>query len=424
MQHALSPVERIHALGRFSGKPGLHRMRALCNALGNPQDQLKFIHLAGTNGKGSTATMLASALEKSGYRTGLYTSPYLITFHERIRINGSMISDNDLSQLFQTVQDAANRISLPAGEHIGEFEFVTAMAFLYFLEQACDIVVLECGLGGEYDATNIIAPPEAAIITSISLDHIGVLGHTVEEIARTKAGIFKPGSIHIAACDQSPQIYKVLTEQAPDLLVPSSAQAITCELTGSKFYWENKPYEIRLIGNYQIENAVTSIFALQQMSLRGWQIPDAAIRAGLRRAYIPGRFQIIDSCPRIIIDGSHNPDGICRLSETVKSFHFTGSVHVILGMCKDKLLQEAVQEFTFPVKKFYLTPLQNERTADCQVLADLLQNRFNEIEICKDCADALSQAQTESADNDLILLCGSLYLAGEAEQILAHDIKM
>ena len=206
MQHALSPVERIHALGRFSGKPGLHRMRALCNALGNPQDQLKFIHLAGTNGKGSTATMLASALEKSGYRTGLYTSPYLITFHERIRINGSMISDNDLSQLFQTVQDAANRISLPAGEHIGEFEFVTAMAFLYFLEQACDIVVLECGLGGEYDATNIIAPPEAAIITSISLDHIGVLGHTVEEIARTKAGIFKPGSIHIAACDQSPQI--------------------------------------------------------------------------------------------------------------------------------------------------------------------------------------------------------------------------
>lgn len=424
MQHALSPVERIHALGRFSGRPGLHRMQALCNALGNPQDQLKFIHLAGTNGKGSTATMLASVLKEAGYRTGLYTSPYLVTFYERIRINGRMISESDLSRLFQTVQDAVNTLNLPENEHIGEFEFVTAIAFLYFLEQACDIVVLECGLGGEYDATNIIASPEAAVITSISLDHIGVLGQTVEEIARTKAGIFKPGSAHIASYGQPPEVYRILSKQAPDLLIPPSAQIISCDLSGSKFCWEEKSYRIRLVGSYQIENAATSIFTLQQLISRGWQITDSAIYTGLRNAYILGRFQVIDTFPRIIMDGSHNPDGIQKLSNSVKLLHLSGEVRVILGMCRDKALGDTIRKLTLPVKKFYLTPLQNERTADCQTLAELLKNRLSEIAICKDCADALSQARTESNDNDLILLCGSLYLVGEAEQILARDIKI
>ena len=176
-------IEYIHALGRFSGKPGLHRIKALCEALGNPQDRLKFVHLAGTNGKGSTACMIASALQAAGLRTGLYTSPYLVQFYERIRVDGVMISDDDLTRLCERVTVACESLTLPEGETIGEFEFTTALAFLCFVEQECDIVVLETGLGGRCDATNVIKNAEVCVITPISLDHMAVLGNTTAVIA-------------------------------------------------------------------------------------------------------------------------------------------------------------------------------------------------------------------------------------------------
>ena len=176
-------IEYIHSLGRFSGKPGLHRIKALCEALGNPQDRLKFVHLAGTNGKGSTACMIASALQAAGLRTGLYTSPYLVQFYERIRVDGVMISDDDLTRLCERVTVACESLTLPEGETIGEFEFTTALAFLFFVEQECDIVVLETGLGGRCDATNVIKNAEVCVITPISLDHMAVLGNTTAVIA-------------------------------------------------------------------------------------------------------------------------------------------------------------------------------------------------------------------------------------------------
>lgn len=419
----LSPVEHIHALGRFSGKPGLHRIRALCQALGNPQDQLKFIHIAGTNGKGSTATMLASVLQHAGYRTGLYTSPYLITFHERIRINGTMISDADLCRLFQRVETAANSLELPKNEHIGEFEFVTAIAFVYFLEQKCDIVVLETGLGGSYDATNIIAPPEAAIITSISLDHTAVLGSTVEEIAQTKAGIFKPGSIHVAANGQPQTVYEQLQAHAADLIIAPAADLISADLSGSRFIWQGNPYQISLPGLYQISNAATVLTTLQQLISRGWAIPDHAIHAGLCAAHIAGRMHVCATNPYILLDGGHNPDGIRKLSDSVKSFHITGNIYLVIGMCKDKSILDAVKEINFPVKKCYVTPLQNERTMGAAELASLMQPVCRDICICRDCTDAIMQAKAQAQTDDLILVCGSLYLVGEAEEILCSDRK-
>ena len=186
-------IDYIHSLGRFSGKPGLHRIRALCAALGDPQDRLQFVHLAGTNGKGSTACMIASALRAAGLRVGLYTSPYLVQFYERIRVDGVMISDADLTRLAERVAVACESIQLPAGESIGAFEFTTALAFLYFVEQQCDIVVLETGLGGRCDATNVIRTTEVSVITPVSLDHMEVLGDTIAEIAGEKAAIIKPG---------------------------------------------------------------------------------------------------------------------------------------------------------------------------------------------------------------------------------------
>lgn len=423
MLHQLSPAERIHALGRFSGKPGLHRMKALCDALDNPQDRLKFIHIAGTNGKGSTATMLASVLECAGYRTGLYTSPYLVTFHERIRVNRVMIPDADLERLFLRVDAAARTLHLPDRESIGEFEFVTAIAFLYFLEQHCNVVVLETGLGGSYDATNIIAPPEAAVITSISLDHTAVLGDMPEQIAHTKAGIYKPGSIHIAAGGQSDPVYQVLREHAPDLVIAPDAEIVSNDFTGSRFLWKDTVYQITLPGLYQASNAATALTTLQRLMNRGWNIPASAIQQGLRTAYIPGRMQVCAQNPYTILDGAHNPAGFSELFRTVKSFNITGNLRILLGMCRDKSIQESVKCLDFTNVICYLTPLQNERTISAAELETLVQPVCPHTVICQSCQDALDRARKDASSDDLILVCGSLYLVGEAEEIMLADRK-
>lgn len=415
----MEAITRIHARGRFSGQAGLHRMRALCDALGNPQDTLKFIHLAGTNGKGSTAAMLASVLQCAGYRIGLYTSPYLVSFRERIRVNDTMISPEALARLEERVRLAADALAMPQGEHIGEFEFVTALAFLYFAEQGCDIVVLETGLGGSYDATNIIAPPEAAVITSISLDHTEVLGDTLEEIARTKAGIYKAGSLHIAAAGQ--KIYDVLREYAPDLQIAVPATMLKMELSGTRFVWEHIEYEICLAGVYQIENAALALTTLQGLKVRGWNIPQQAIADGMRKAYIAGRMQVIGTTPHIILDGAHNLGGVQELCKTVKALHKQGKIHAVLGMCADKAIEQVVKAITFPVERYYLTPLQNERSLNPEVLQAYLPH--DQTVLCADCRDALHKAMAAADSKDLILVFGSLYLVGEVEKLL-HDRKL
>ena len=246
-------IEYIHSLGRFSGKPGLHRIKALCEALGNPQDRLKFVHLAGTNGKGSTACMIASALQAAGLRTGLYTSPYLVQFYERIRVDGVMISDDDLTRLCERVTVACESLTLPEGETIGEFEFTTALAFLFFVEQECDIVVLETGLGGRCDATNVIKNAEVCVITPISLDHMAVLGNTTAVIAAEKAGIFKPGAAVVCADGQPNDVQRVL-RRACDAAGAvwfggaEDCRVLRCDIGGSAFVYEAQGYTIAMRG--------------------------------------------------------------------------------------------------------------------------------------------------------------------------------
>ncbi len=409
-------VARIHACGRFSGKAGLHRIRALCRALGDPQDRLKFVHLAGTNGKGSTATMLASVLQHAGYRTGLYTSPYLVVFRERIRVNGAMIPPEELVRLEAQVRQAAEGLILPAGERIGEFEFVTALAFLYFAAQGCDIVVLETGLGGSYDATNVIAPPEVAAITSVSLDHTTVLGDTVEAIARTKAGIYKAGSVHLAAGGQSEAVYRVLREAAPDLRIAQPASVQRMELAGTVLTWQDREYTIRLAGAYQPQNAALALAIVEALQTRGWNIPEEAIKSGLQAAYIAGRMQVACTEPVVLLDGAHNEGGIAVLCETMTKFAPKGRVYAVLGMCADKAVEEVVRGITFPVARYYLTPLQNDRSLDPKVLAGYLAGQ--ETVCCKDSAQALRQAMETAGAEDLVLVFGSLYLVGEAEKLL------
>lgn len=411
-------ADQIHARGRFSGAPGLHRIRALCAALGNPQTQLKFVHLAGTNGKGSTAAMLAQVMQEAGYRTGLYTSPYLVVFNERIQVNGVLIPDADLSRLFETVQAAAASLALPAGEHIGEFEFVTALALLYFVEQGCEIVIWETGLGGAFDATNVIPAPEAAVITSISLDHTEVLGETIAAIAQTKAGIFKPGSAHITAPGQQPEALAVLRAQAPDLIVAPEAELINAEPSGMQIRWQGTAYTLRLTGLYQTQNAATVLVTLQALQARGWCIPQAAVSAGLAHAFLPGRMHVVSTNPCILLDGSHNPDAFRKLSQSVNAFHFTGRIWLVIGMCADKSVRDSVKEISFTVQAAFVTPLQNERSLSAAALGAQLSDRCPSVVCCTGCADALTRAKQAASPDDLILVCGSLYLVGEAEKIL------
>lgn len=417
------PADRIHARGRFSGKPGLHRIRALCAALGNPQKKLKFVHIAGTNGKGSTAAMLAGVFQEACYRTGLFTSPFLVTFHERIRVDGMMIDDASLARLTDRVEAAERTLTLPADEHIGEFEFVTAMAFLYFVEQNCDIVILETGLGGSFDATNVIDPPEAAVITSISLDHMAVLGSTTGEIARSKAGILKKGSAAICAAGQPADAMEVIYAACPVVQIPESALDAVCDLNGTSFTWQGKRWHTPMIGLHQVQNACTALQTIFVLRNLGWDLPDAAIQHGLEQAVMPGRMEIVCQNPRVIMDGGHNEGGVNAIARTIQTLHFRGNLHLVIGMVADKNVAACTETLKTLSDSIFVTQPGNERAMAAGELAQMLNRQSAVRGIYPASEDAFRAAVQRAAPGDTILICGSLYLVGEAEKYFASDRK-
>ena len=417
-------IEYRHSLGRFSGKPGLHRIKALCEALGNPQDRLKFVHLAGTNGKGSTACMIASALQAAGLRTGLYTSPYLVQFYERIRVDGVMISDDDLTRLCERVTVACESLTLPEGETIGEFEFTTALAFLFFVEQECDIVVLETGLGGRCDATNVIKNAEVCVITPISLDHMAVLGNTTAVIAAEKAGIFKPGTAVVCADGQPNDVQRVL-RRACDAAGAvwfggaEDCRVLRCDIGGSAFVYEAQGYTIAMPGRHQLQNARTALRALNALRERGWNIPTEAAVRGLARARIAGRLERVVDQPLILLDGAHNAAGADALCHAVDELLKMKRLHVVMGMVRDKDYETCVHEVASRADDFYAcVPDAGERSLDVHTIADLARQSCKRVYECESAEHAIELALEHAKMNDCILICGSLYLIGECEKIL------
>lgn len=417
-------VDYIHSLGRFSGEPGLHRIRALCAALGNPQDGLKFVHLAGTNGKGSTACMLDSALRAAGYHVGLYTSPYLVQFHERIRVDGVMIPDADLTRLSARVAQACEGLTLPEGEHIGEFEFTTALAFLYFAEQRCDIVVLETGLGGRCDATNIIRAPEVCIITPISRDHMAVLGDTVAEIAAEKAAIIKPACAVVCADGQPDEVLPVI-RRACDAVGAiwydgvQDMQLLRCDIMGSAFVRGGQGYTIPMPGRHQLQNAQTALRTLAALRERGWNIPLEAEVRGLARARMPGRLERMADQPLVLLDGAHNAAGVAALTRTVDEMLKMRRLLVVMGMVKDKEYGECIYEMARRADVFFAcAPEADMRALPAQTAAAIAEQHCGEVYDCHTVEHALELALEKAAPRDCVLVCGSLYLIGEAEKIL------
>lgn len=421
------PQDYIHSLGRFSGKPGLHRIRSLCRALGDPQKRLRFIHIAGTNGKGSTAAMLAEIVQRAGYRVGLYTSPFLTVFNERIRVNGDMIPDAALARLTKRVASAAGMLSLPEGEHIGEFEFVTAIGFLYFLEQKCDIVVLETGLGGSFDATNVIAPPSVTVLTSISLDHTAVLGNTVAEIARTKAGIIKAGSRVVCAPGQPEdalrEIHAVCAREGVPLERPGDAKILSAGLSGTDFCYGGGIYHLTLIGQHQVSNALTVIHTVRALRLVGFAINDEALWCGLARARFPGRLEKVSDNPLVLLDGAHNPGGAEALGRVLDEYLFGRRVLMVIGMVADKAVEYCVRELARRASAVYAAAPQNERALPSGELAALSARDCPYVTDCGTTERAVRAALAAAGANDCVLICGSLYLVGEAEKNFAMRQK-
>ena len=335
-------IALLHGANWKHTKIGLERMRDFMHALGDPQEKLRYVHIAGTNGKGSACVMTQSILTAAGFRTGLYISPHLDQFNERISIDGETISDADLRRLAARVRAAAETL----GEEPTDFEMVTAMAFCWFEEQHCDLVVLEVGMGGRLDATNVISSPEVCAIMHIGLDHTEFLGDTVEKVAAEKAGILKPGA-DCVLYHQLPGVMDVVQQRFADVNPDAAAHLIITDPTaftarartidGQVFDYRNRPeLRIQLLGNYQMENAMAVLDIIDCLIRRGWGITENAIRAGLAQATWPGRFEVLSRDPLLIVDGAHNPNGVEALVDTIRAYFPDQKINFVMGVMKDK----------------------------------------------------------------------------------------
>ena len=398
----------------FGSKPGLTRIRALLEALGNPQDKLRFVHIAGTNGKGSCAAMTASILKAAGYKTGLYTSPYLYRFNERMQINGRQIDDEVLAEIVTRVKPSAEAME----DHPTEFELMTAAALLWFAQENCDVVVLEVGLGGRFDATNIIAAPEAAVIMNIGLDHTAVLGDTVEQIAFEKAGIIKPGT-DVVLFQQSESVTEVIRrrceEEGARLHIADFSQIVSefDSVFGQSFTYRGQPYALPLLGAHQLKNAAVALELAEVLREKGWKLEQTDVEHGLYAVNWPGRFELLSDEPLFVVDGGHNP----QCAETVRDnlLHYFPDKRriLLLGILRDKdyagltaILDEAADEY------LCITPASH-RALPAAELAEYLARYGKPVTVCDSIRDGVTEALNRSDEDSVVCAVGSLYSVGE-----------
>ena len=404
--------------------PGLARSRELLGLLGNPEQKLKFVHIAGTNGKGSTAAMLASVLQRAGYRTGLYTSPHLLRFHERMRVNGEEIDDQSLIALTNTVRNAAESMSeMPTG-----FEIMTAIAFLYFVQKQCDIVSLEVGLGGRMDSTNVIPAPEVCVVANIGLEHTAILGDTVEKIAAEKCGIIKHGA-HAVLFGQSEGVENVAREKcaqegvALTITAQEKLERISSSLDGQVFKYRSRgPYHLRLLGEYQLLNALTVIDVCNALRSRGWdRLTDEAIDAGLSAAQWPGRLELLRRRPDFIVDGAHNPQCVDALMDSLAALYGDKKLIFLTGVLRDKDWQRMLRRALPLAKAFVVITPPSARALDENELAAWLNAQGVQAIPAKDTDDGVRRALELAGEDDAICSWGSLYFTGEVRRVLTEQ---
>ena len=400
---------------KFGSKLELERIKKLCELLGNPQDKLKLIHIAGTNGKGSTSLYIHNALVDAGYKTGLYTSPFIYEFNERIQINGVPIPDDDLAGIMSTVADNVKIMTDEGYEHPTEFELITAAAFLYFEKSECDIVVLEVGLGGTFDATNIIKAPVLSVITSISLDHTDYLGNTVVEVARNKCGIIKEGVPVLSYMYQPNDVIDVIKETAKKFNSPftlatdESLEINSMCLDGSNFLYRGEDYHTNLVGKYQIYNAITAISAVKLLNEAGFRISAENIKNGLSQAKWPARFEILNQTPLVIADGSHNADGMRAFIETAKDVIDKKAI-CVFGMLKDKDYEYCIKRLSEITDTVVVTEVDNPRRETVDKLSQTAKKYIKNVYEERENDDAVKKALELAGDCGTVIALGSLYM--------------
>ena len=409
-------LKYIHSVSWRGTIPGLERELELLHRLGDPQRDLKYIHVAGTNGKGSTASMLASILRAAGYRTGLYTSPYIVRFNERIQVDGEQISDEAICSLTETIMPHAEAMS----EHPSEFEIVTAMGFEYFRLMRCDIVLLEVGMGGEWDATNVIDDNEAAVIVNIGLDHTEILGDTVEKIARTKSGVVKRGCPCVIY-RQDRIVEDVFEEVCRDMGAPfipadfGSLRPLYAGLDGQRFDWGDlKDIHLPLLGEHQLKNACNVLSTVRVLRQRGWQISDAAIRSGLAGVDWPGRFQLLSRDPLFIIDGGHNPQCLDALEKTLRTYLPDRRFVFLNGVMADKDFDEMFRRLVPIALDFVTVRPDNPRALSAYALAEHIHSHYGmPATPCESVAEGVRTAIKKAGPDGAVCACGSLYMLGD-----------
>ena len=413
-EEAISYIENY---GWSTTRLGLDRTRELLYKLGDPQKTLKFVHVAGSNGKGSTCAMLDAILRTAGDRTGLYTSPYIQRFNERIRIDGEDIPGGDLAALTERVMAVAEGME----DHPSQFELVTAIAMLYYRERNCDIVVLEVGMGGALDSTNVIDPPEVAVLTNIGLEHTEYLGDTIEKIARTKAGIIKPGCR--AVCyDGDPAATAVVEQICGERNVPlhkadfSRLTALRYDLDGQDFTYRGKAYHIALLGPHQLCNAAMTLETVSALRERGWDIPEKAVEKGLAAARWPARLEVLDRSPLFLLDGGHNPQCAQALADSLDALLPDQKVVFLAGVLADKDYRAIIDTLAPYAKEFVcLTPI-SDRALPAEDFAAYLNGRGLAARACEDIPSGIRAALDAAGEGGVVVGFGSLYLAGHLRE--------
>lgn len=410
-------LEYIHSFLKFGSKPGLERIEALLTKLGNPQKNLRIVHVAGTNGKGSVSTMLSNIFRAEGKKTGLFTSPYIVDFCERIQIDGEMISHEKLTSLTERIKPIVEELN-NEGIEPTEFEIITAMAFDCYCQENCDIVVLEVGLGGLLDSTNVVEKPLASVITSISFDHTDVLGNTLTEIAEQKCGIIKNDSVTVAYPLQETEVIKKIRQTAsyrnnalyvPDITL-MEIEECTLEKTAVKY--KDIELTLHLFGEHQIYNMLTAVETALRLG-----VDEEAIKEGVSQTHMPARVEFLDR--KTVLDGGHNESGTEMMSKVLGLFEENV---VVVSMMADKDVENSVKNLSTNARAMIATECSNPRAMKAGDLSEICKKYCDEVYEISDPYEAIDKA-TELKKDNLLAVCGSLYLASEVREYLKNKIK-
>ena len=421
-------LDWLFSLEHMGVKLGLDNVKELLHRLGNPQDEFRSVHVAGTNGKGSVSAMLASILREQGYRTGLYTSPHMVDFRERILCGRELISETELAKLAMEVKGQWEEMERTTGQIPTFFEVTTAMAFLHFADRGIEEAVIEVGMGGRLDATNVINP-DCSIITCISMEHTQYLGNTLSSIAAEKAGIIKPGVPVVTAADQ-PEVLDVikriaLAKEAPVRIVGKDVDyrliSATTEGTTIELGSLSVPVKLPLLGGYQAVNAATAYAAALELDRINVEVEEKAIIAGLENVRWPGRLELVQGRPMIVLDATHTPEGARKVALEFNKL-FGRNMTLVIGVLNDKDLAGVVGPFAGIAKKAIATAPATERAYPATMVAQVLDRDLKNVEIEPSIPRAIQRAIEISEANEVILITGSIYTVGEAKAWLgSHE---